>query len=478
MKKSILLFVLLTSLLSLSACGGGQKENSEESKEEESSLLESSEEESSTEESSEETSEEEKEVEEAHIEYIMSSMMTDNPFKTYKLEFDYNNEYFAEPATSLNLDLALLSYGLSLSTGTEASLKKYFEDCGFEVTFVSENYNGSTATSVSYVIAYRKVNGLPLLGVGIRGFNYGLEWSDNFNVGLEGNHAGFNQAAETIEASIESIVNQKSLSEYKLWIAGYSRGGAIANILGANLMKNDDAGKDDIYVYTFEAPRGVAEENLGDFNNIHNFVNEADLIASILPAEHHLYRAGMDINIFNPNYRDMMLEFDSSIEIPALSESYKDEIEIKDAILDRMVSEQVSDYAIADMSTRENYYNNIQPHATYLLDLFFKLKQSTLNKIKEAISKLEGLEMIGLIAEDGLYKFLEEDNSFITDDGVEFDTLELKEHLHISSALAVGPGAIALTIYLQNSTDLTDLLNMHYPELIYVLLKNFELLGE
>ena len=83
--------------------------------------------------------------------------------------------------------------------------------------------------------------------------------------------------------------------------------------------------------------------------------------------------------------------------------------------------------------------------------------------------------MLGLLAEDGLYKFLELDNSFITDDGVEFDTLELKEHLHFSSALAVGPCAVALSIYLGAASNLTDLINMHYPEINYVLLKNFEL---
>ena len=58
------------------------------------------------------------------------------------------------------------------------------------------------------------------------------------------------------------------------WVAGHSRGAAIANIIGANLQDENKQA----YTYTFASPNTTLADNTGEYRAIFNIVNEDDFV--------------------------------------------------------------------------------------------------------------------------------------------------------------------------------------------------------
>ena len=89
----------------------------------------------------------------------------------------------------------------------------------------------------------------------------------------------------------------------KLWIAGYSRGAAVSNVL-SYLILGDNEKKlniepENVFCYTYATPRGLIEEHAIDFPNVFNIISEADIVTHVAPVEYGFYRCGMDKVIFD-----------------------------------------------------------------------------------------------------------------------------------------------------------------------------------
>lgn len=132
-----------------------------------------------------------------------------------------------------------------------------------------------------------------LLFVGIRG-TYGAEWLSNFNFlgqsAGEADHRGFKAAEEEVEEALRSYAHELGVdpAHTRILITGHSRGGAIANLLAADLdVPEDDvsalAPSSGIYAYTFAAPCATRAADRHDeaFGNIFNVVNEADIVTQL-----------------------------------------------------------------------------------------------------------------------------------------------------------------------------------------------------
>lgn len=132
-----------------------------------------------------------------------------------------------------------------------------------------------------------------LLFVGIRG-TYGAEWLSNFNFlgqsAGEADHRGFKAAEEEVEEALRSYAYELGVdpAHTRILITGHSRGGAIANLLAADLdVPEDDvsalAPSSGIYAYTFAAPCATRAADRHDeaFGNIFNVVNEADIVTQL-----------------------------------------------------------------------------------------------------------------------------------------------------------------------------------------------------
>lgn len=148
----------------------------------------------------------------------------------------------------------------------------------------------------------------------IRGGGYGGEWSSNFHLfgntnSLSGNHIGFQTAAEDVKKGLDSYVKELDIQgDLKLWVTGFSRGAATANLLG-RILNNSTVGgvsisRSDIYVYTFATPAGASyssAEKIFD-PNIFNIVSPVDLVPRVAPSKWEFTRYGTTLTLPCNNY--------------------------------------------------------------------------------------------------------------------------------------------------------------------------------
>ena len=98
-------------------------------------------------------------------------------------------------------------------------------------------------------------------------------------------HKGFFIAAERADAKIQDYMtaNVSSTAKKIIFLTGHSRGGAIANILGAKYEKSSAFEKS--FTYTFASPFTTTDKTDAEtYTTIFNFVNDDDMI-TILPLE-------------------------------------------------------------------------------------------------------------------------------------------------------------------------------------------------
>lgn len=176
-----------------------------------------------------------------------------------------------------------------------------------------------TSDKVAYSMAVKYIdNGKggkdTLVVLPIRGGGYGGEWSSNFHLfgntnSLSGNHIGFQTVAEDVKKGLDSYVKELDIQgDLKLWVTGFSRGAATANLLG-RILNNSTVGgvsvsRSDIYVYTFATPAGASyssAEKIFD-PNIFNIVSPVDLVPRVAPSKWEFTRYGTTLTLPSNNY--------------------------------------------------------------------------------------------------------------------------------------------------------------------------------
>lgn len=184
------------------------------------------------------------------------------------------------------------------------NLENAYTALGFDDTLYY-NYNvtlNDTSDKVAFSIATKKdVCGATLISVVIRGGYYGSEWSSNFNIGDgQEHHEGFYTAAEAVYDKIFTDPDHSAADgNIKLWITGYSRGAAVANLLAARLCEDSETSehfdKEDIFTYTFATPKGIIgkdELSCGLYEGIYNVINPGDMIPLVALEEWGFTRYG------------------------------------------------------------------------------------------------------------------------------------------------------------------------------------------
>ena len=252
----------------------------------------------------------------------------------YVTSMYYDDSFFDGPASTYNNELSTAS--LSFSMASFASTRaKNFQDfsnrfrnsfellnkLGFTDLWANEDYYKAPNVDTFGVTCGQKIiNGQTLIAVGTRGANYGNEWASNMTLYEDEGHTietkkysfidydarlpfhkGFYDAATILLDSINSYITTYNIEgDVKIWISGYSRAGAAANIASGILdlaivnNKVDEIlgdtitlKKDNLYAYCFEAPQGVfctynddgdIYEKGENFNNIFCVINKNDLV--------------------------------------------------------------------------------------------------------------------------------------------------------------------------------------------------------
>lgn len=201
---------------------------------------------------------------------------------------NYNHEL-----ATMSLCMAMAAYGSNRSDRAY-NIKNLFEQLGFSYTDQSVQYGAPTADSIGYAIGSKYVpgaDGTPymLVAVAIRGGGYRDEWASNFTIGNENEHIGFAHAANTVLEGLRKYLAQTGYDgKTKVWITGYSRAAATANIaaqkINTSINQYPGLSTDGLFAYCFECPRTVLTTSpvyQTDYQNVYSIVNDLDIVTKV-----------------------------------------------------------------------------------------------------------------------------------------------------------------------------------------------------
>ncbi len=260
---------------------------------------------------------------------------------TYNADEDtyYSDGYFKESSLIYNPHLATISMQMANRSSPAGSpktndladewyltqyksIQTFYERIGFEKFSYNEDYTVKTSfNTIGLAAAQRKAtyNGEEYTIVSIvpRSGNYGLEWANNMWLGrgTESDflHEGWYNAANRLIVFLKDYVaTNVTTRNVKIWMSGFSRGGATTNIAAGlldNMLNNGEKifgeniniTRENIYAYTFEAPQGanvnvmkMPKPKEAIYNNIWNIINPNDLVPKVAMKQYGFTRFGQD----------------------------------------------------------------------------------------------------------------------------------------------------------------------------------------
>ena len=222
---------------------------------------------------------------------------------------NYSDSYFSVPSPGDHPELRAVSYALALagfeneadgypsdSSIPNPKLQHFLDQLGFGNFQKWDTESDGDGHSMGTTIARKTLpDEQTLIVVAPRNYNYMTEWLSNFNVGTSGDHAGFSESAGYIKERLDEYIYTNHLSDYKIWMVGYSRGGAVVDLVAKKINENIldyDMKADDFYVYTFGAPRASLTEP--GYTNIHDVKDGNDLLLGyVFPELWGFYNTGI-----------------------------------------------------------------------------------------------------------------------------------------------------------------------------------------
>lgn len=291
-----------------------------------------------------------------------------------KLPFYYSDSFFSHSACSYDHALAKMSLGVTMSAFTykkegDKHIRALLNAIGCDGRSIkTEKYdtNKPMDDSCAFALGTKRLpGGYYLIPVFIRSHRYGGEWVSNAHAidpTCPDHAAGFKLAADKTYDSILRYIDTKALDKerVKLWICGFSRGGAISNLLGARLALESGISKDNIFVYTFAAPRCVLDNSAVFIDNVFNIVSEMDSVPRIPPALWGFTRYGTDLYLpckarrgaeeYAARLQAMKDEFGSIMQQLGISDTEYLALEDQEIALDLFI-----DYIDDLVDTREKY---------------------------------------------------------------------------------------------------------------------------
>lgn len=244
----------------------------------------------------------------------------------------YSDGYFANPSTQRDEHLTTMSLCLSIAStdkNTDGSVYDILKNTGFdEASFAEEDMEKHTADTIGTLIASKTTDsGDKLVAVVVNGLNYGEEWQSNLTVGSKGDAEGFTKAARKVLMRILRYEIDNDLTGAKLWIVGYSRGGAVADLTGKMINKDlglFDITEADLYDYTFATPRGSAKAC--GYKNIQNVIDPNDVIPRLMPKGWGIERAGTEFAVprEKQTVQPKVLSLSNGLSVADKTETVKD----------------------------------------------------------------------------------------------------------------------------------------------------------
>lgn len=229
-------------------------------------------------------------------------------------QFYYTDDYFKQSSyitqrqgLSYNSSLATMSLNLELSawgSPTQANylfksnnVKDLLNKLDFKEFEANDDFKFKpTKDSIGTVLANKKLKvdqeDYTLLALAIRGGGYESEWASNVTLGTSGQHQGFDKASQDVLTFLDSyVIKHKIQGKIKLWLTGYSRAAATANLVAGSLnngrkMPQVTLSPANMYAFCFEPPAGTLDTfdaKKDKHHNVVNIVNLNDIVTKVAP---------------------------------------------------------------------------------------------------------------------------------------------------------------------------------------------------
>ena len=213
-------------------------------------------------------------------------------------EFPYSDQFFSMPKEEFSITMARGSMGLTVSAfrDPEESLglqyMTYLSEAGFTNIFAFGYDKPTSKDSLSGVIGMKQIDDFIVIAAVACGSGYGNEWASNMWMGNETRHEGFETAAKQLENYLEQYIEDNNIEgKKKLWLSGFSRASAVANITAADMIESGEY--EDVYGYFFGVPRTTKEPV--KYEGIYNICGQNDPVPCVPLQTWGYERYGTDI---------------------------------------------------------------------------------------------------------------------------------------------------------------------------------------
>ena len=217
-----------------------------------------------------------------NVRYINVPFQTRGRGIPYSYAFPYTDEMFSQPVNEFSMTMAQASIGLTFSAfrTLDASImvnqnNVYLASAGFENIYAF-GYNDKTwADTLAGVIASKQVGDTTVIAIAPCGQGYGKEWAGNLWIGTDTIHAGFRASSEILEERVYQYIEDNNITgSMTIWISGFSRAAATANIAAAEFIESGRF--DAVYAYLYAVPNNTQEPVA--YEGIYNICGKYDPI--------------------------------------------------------------------------------------------------------------------------------------------------------------------------------------------------------
>ncbi len=341
--------------------------------------------------------------------------------KGQREEFGFDVEFldypFWEPSTVYDGNLAVMSLGMALSASRPvsasyedpaANLQSFLTEAGFTDIRKDDYSKVPTMYTVSTAMGQRTMEAegeepFTLIAIGVCGSNYQNEWQSNMTPGDGDVHEGFLAASQLVLDRLAGYIAARGIKgRIKVWISGFSRAAAVANLTAAALTDTGWLAKEDVYAYTFATPAAVHDPPTEGYEHIWNIICPTDPVPQVMPADWGYGRYGKDCYLPVPEFSSFLgglltksrAETDRSVY--GVENNYSPELNLRIRLLISLLLDVTE--------SREHFNETFQPALVGIMQ--DKTLPNTLTTLRELMIELKGTTRERRVNEDELMDYL------------------------------------------------------------------------
>lgn len=211
-------------------------------------------------------------------EWFLRYPLSDAPRQTVLRHITGERDFLPKNSLFFSPTAASVAAALSMSAADEKLLRDNLTNLGYS-DVIAVAFADAERDKIGMCIASRVRDDRLQIAVVLRG-TVGDEWYSNFDVGYSAEHSGFAKAADFAELKLGDYVFTHAIgTEPEFFITGYSRGGAVANILAKRLC--DRYGLERVCAYTFAAPSTTISRRTNRYGSIYNLIRSEDFFTRV-----------------------------------------------------------------------------------------------------------------------------------------------------------------------------------------------------